>query len=64
MADIAANTGVEFKIYIDFVTSLSKMPFCIDAWIIKTKLEGAKYCNQLVKDGMLVLKHFIKLSQN
>jgi len=44
MADIVANTGAEFKTYIDFVTSVSGMPFCIDAWPMKTKLEGARYC--------------------
>ena len=44
MADIVANTGAEFKTYIDFVTSVSDMPFCVDAWVMKPKLEGAAYC--------------------
>jgi tetrahydromethanopterin S-methyltransferase subunit H len=44
MADIVANTGSEIKTYIDFVTSVSNMPFCIDAWTMKPKLEGAAYC--------------------
>jgi tetrahydromethanopterin S-methyltransferase subunit H len=44
MADIVANTGDEFKTYIDFVTSVSDMPFCIDAWMLKPKLAGAAYC--------------------
>jgi tetrahydromethanopterin S-methyltransferase subunit H len=44
MADIVANTGEEFKSYIDFVVSVSNMPFCIDAWVMKPKLEGAAYC--------------------
>ena len=44
MADIVANTGEEFKTYIDFVTSVSCMPFCVDAWVMKPKLEGAAYC--------------------
>jgi tetrahydromethanopterin S-methyltransferase subunit H len=44
MADIVANTGKEFQIFIDFVTSVSDMPFCIDAWVMKPKLEGAAYC--------------------
>jgi len=44
MADIVANTGEEFKRYIDFVTSVTDMPFCIDAWVMKPKLEGASYC--------------------
>jgi tetrahydromethanopterin S-methyltransferase subunit H len=44
MADIVANTGDEFKTYIDFVAGVSDMPFCIDAWVMKPKLEGAAYC--------------------
>ena len=35
MADIVANTGKEFKTFIDFVTSVSDMPFCIGAWVMK-----------------------------
>jgi tetrahydromethanopterin S-methyltransferase subunit H len=44
MADIVANTGEEFRRYIDFVTGVSRMPFCVDAWVMKAKLEGAEYC--------------------
>jgi len=33
MADIVANTGKEFETFIDFVASVSAMPFCIDAWV-------------------------------
>jgi len=44
MADIVANTGKEFKSFIDFVVAKSDMPFCIDAWVMKPKLEGAAYC--------------------
>ena len=44
MADIVANTGKEFQTFIDFVTSVTDMPFCIDAWVMKPKLEGAAYC--------------------
>lgn len=44
MADIVANTGQEFEQFIDFVTSVSEMPFCIDAWVMKPKLAGAAYC--------------------
>ncbi len=44
MADIVANNGKEFRRFIDFVTSVSEMPFCIDAWVMKPKLEGAAYC--------------------
>jgi tetrahydromethanopterin S-methyltransferase subunit H len=44
MADIVANTGEEFRRYIDFVVSVSDMPFCVDAWTLKAKLDGAAYC--------------------
>lgn len=44
MADIVANTGEEFKRFIDFVVANTTMPFCIDAWVMKPKLEGAAYC--------------------
>jgi len=44
MADVVANTGKEFERYVDFVTSVSPMPFCIDAWTLKPKLAGAQYC--------------------
>ena len=50
MADIVANTVDEFKRYINFVTSVCDMPFCIDAWVMKTKLEGARYC---AENGLL-----------
>jgi tetrahydromethanopterin S-methyltransferase subunit H len=44
MPDIVANTSAEFKEYIDFVSSNCNLPFCIDAWMMKPKLEGAQYC--------------------
>ncbi|MEW5912934.1 MAG: tetrahydromethanopterin S-methyltransferase [Thermodesulfobacteriota bacterium] len=44
MADIVANTAEEFKTFIDFFVSATDMPFCIDAWVMKPKLEGAAYC--------------------
>lgn len=44
MADIVANNGDEFRRFIDFVVANTSMPFCIDAWVMKPKLEGAAYC--------------------
>ena len=44
MADIVASPGEKFDNYIDFVTSVSDMPFCVDAIMMNTKLEGAAYC--------------------
>lgn len=44
MADIVGTKGDEFKPYIDFYTETTCMPFCIDAWTMKPKLEAAAYC--------------------
>ena len=44
MADIVASPCEKFNKYVDFVTSVSEMPFCVDAIMMKTKLEGAAYC--------------------
>lgn len=44
MADIVASPGEKFNRYIDFVTSVSDMPFCVDAIMMRTKLDGAAYC--------------------
>lgn len=44
MADIVASPGEKFKKYVDFVTSVSDMPFCVDAIMMPSKLEGAAYC--------------------
>lgn len=50
MADIVVSPGEKFNKYIDFVTSVSKMPFCVDAIQMKSKLQGAEYC---AKNGLL-----------
>lgn len=47
MLDIVANSGDEFKAYIDFVTGVSDLPFSIDAWAMKPKLEAARYVKEL-----------------
>jgi tetrahydromethanopterin S-methyltransferase subunit H len=44
MVDIVFNNAEEFRLFVDLVTSLSDMPFCIDAWKMKPKLEAAGYC--------------------
>jgi tetrahydromethanopterin S-methyltransferase subunit H len=46
MVDIVATDGEEFRIYIDFVTGVTEMPFCIDAWALKPKLDAAIYCEK------------------
>lgn len=44
MADIVASPGEKINKYVDFVTANSEMPFCVDAIMMKTKLDGAAYC--------------------
>ena len=44
MADIVASPGEKFNKYVDFVVEKSCMPFCIDAIMMKSKVEGAAYC--------------------
>jgi tetrahydromethanopterin S-methyltransferase subunit H len=44
MVDIVANTGKEFEVYVDFVANNCDLPFCIDAWVMKPKLQGAAFC--------------------
>jgi tetrahydromethanopterin S-methyltransferase subunit H len=44
MADIVGTKEDEFKSYIDFYTDVTCMPFCVDAWAMKPKLEAAAYC--------------------
>lgn len=44
MADIVGTTGEELKKYIDFYTEATCMPFCVDAWVMKPKLEAAAHC--------------------
>lgn len=44
MADLVGTKGEEFKRYVDFLVSVTDMPFCVDAWVMKPKLEGAQYC--------------------
>jgi tetrahydromethanopterin S-methyltransferase subunit H len=47
MFDIVANSGDEFKAYIDFVLEVTDLPFAIDAWMLKPKLEAAQYVQEL-----------------
>jgi tetrahydromethanopterin S-methyltransferase subunit H len=44
MADIVASPGEKFNKYVDFIVENTKMPFCVDAIQMKTKLQGAEYC--------------------
>jgi len=47
MMDIVANSGEEFKSYIDFFVESTDMPFAIDAWNLAPKLEAARFVAEL-----------------
>ncbi len=43
MLDLVALSGQEIRGYIDFVTSVTDMPFSIDIWKLEPKLAAARY---------------------
>jgi tetrahydromethanopterin S-methyltransferase subunit H len=47
MLDIVANSKEEFKAYIDFVAEVTELPFAIDAWMLKPRLEAARYVGEM-----------------
>jgi tetrahydromethanopterin S-methyltransferase subunit H len=47
MLDLVANSGEEFKAYIDFILEVTDVPFAIDAWKLEPKLEAARYVQDL-----------------
>ncbi|MFQ5800116.1 MAG: tetrahydromethanopterin S-methyltransferase subunit H [Candidatus Hydrothermarchaeales archaeon] len=47
MVDIVANFPDEIRGYIDFVTSVSDMPFSTDIWKVKPKLAAARYVKEV-----------------
>lgn len=54
MLDIVGNSGDEFKAYVDFVSQTTGVPFAIDAWMLKPKIEAARYVRDLgLLDRML-----------
>jgi tetrahydromethanopterin S-methyltransferase subunit H len=54
VVDIVANSGDEFKTYIDFVTSVTDVPIGIDAWVAEPKIEASKHCKALgIQDKVL-----------
>ena len=51
---MVANALDEVKIYLDFFTSVTKMPFAIDIWVQKTRLAAARYVAELgLQDRLL-----------
>ncbi|MBI4317086.1 MAG: tetrahydromethanopterin S-methyltransferase subunit H [Chloroflexi bacterium] len=47
LMDIVANSGEEFKAYIDFFAHTTDMPFATDAWNAAPKLAAARYVSEL-----------------
>ena len=47
MVALVANTADEIKGYIDFLTSVTDLPFAIDIWQQKTRLAAARYVAEL-----------------
>lgn len=46
LVDLVANSGDEFRSYIDFVAQATDSPFAIDAWKMGPKLEAARYVKE------------------
>jgi tetrahydromethanopterin S-methyltransferase subunit H len=47
MVAMVANTANEMKAYVDFLVSVTDMPFAIDIWVQKTRLQAAQYVAEL-----------------
>ncbi len=47
MVAIVANSVDEIKRYIDFLVSITEMPFAIDVWMEKVRLGAAQYVSEL-----------------
>jgi len=47
MVAMVANSPDEMKSYVDFLISVTDMPFAIDIWVQKTRLAAARYIAQL-----------------
>lgn len=46
MIDLVANSGEEFRAYIDFVAENTDAPLAIDAWKMEPKLSAARYARE------------------
>ncbi|HEX74332.1 MAG TPA: tetrahydromethanopterin S-methyltransferase subunit H [Dehalococcoidia bacterium] len=47
MVAMVANKADEMKVYVDFFTSVTDMPFAIDMWVQKPRVEAARYIAEL-----------------
>jgi len=54
MVAMVANSAEEMKRYVDFYTSVTDMPFGIDIWVLKPRLESTEYVASLgLQDRLL-----------
>jgi tetrahydromethanopterin S-methyltransferase subunit H len=54
MVAMVANKADEMKTYVDFFTSVTDIPFAIDIWVQKTRVEAARYIAELgLQDRLL-----------
>lgn len=54
MVAMVANSAEEMKRYLDFYTSVTDMPFGVDIWVLKPRLESAEYVASLgLQDRLL-----------
>lgn len=47
IVSMVANSGDEMKAYLDFFVSETDMPFAIDMWMLKPRLEATRYVAEL-----------------
>lgn len=47
IVSMVANSGDEMRAYIDFFVSVTDMPFAIDMWMLKPRLEATRYVAEL-----------------
>lgn len=47
IVSMVANSSDEMRVYIDFFVSVTDMPFAIDMWMLKPRLEATRYVAQL-----------------
>lgn len=54
MVAMVANTPGEMKAYVDFFVGVTDMPFAIDIWVQKTRLQATRYVAELgLQDRLL-----------
>ena len=47
MVGMVANTAEEMKVWVDFYTSVTDLPFGVDIWVAKTRIAATRYVAEL-----------------